>query len=145
MSENHRRPLAGQMNFLERKPPSEREGKIMRSVIARLRYRFGVMLFRRNVGAIKKGDHFVRFGAPGQADLWGFLPASHGARHVEIEVKRPGNEPTDLQLRWLREVNRLGGVAYWGDDVNTIERIMEAVMGGGRIVWLDGVDFDVEM
>ena len=35
--------------------------------------------------------------------------------------------------------------ALWSDNANDAERVMEAVVKGGKVVWGDGVDFWVEM
>jgi hypothetical protein len=123
------------------KVPRERERKILRSIRIRLLHRFGIRLFRRNVGALRDGERFIRFAAPGQADLWGI---DRHARHWELEVKAPGKKPTPAQLAWLKECSRLGCVAFWSDNANDAERVAEAVLGGGRIVW-EGDDFYVEM
>lgn len=125
------------------KIPPPRESKIQRSIIVRLS-RLGIKLWRRNVGAIS-GEHggrrrFVRFGSPGMSDLWG---VDRAGRHWEIECKRPGNKPTELQLAWLKEMSGRGCVAFWSDCANIAERVAEAIIGGGNIVWREGEDFDV--
>jgi len=122
------------------RPPREKESKIQRSIVVRLQ-RLGVQLYRRNVGAFTDSyGHHVRFAAPGQADLWGF---DRNARHWEIETKRPGNRPTELQLAWLKEMTDCGCVAFWVDNANTADLVTEAVLEGGRIVWREGCDYDV--
>lgn len=127
------------------RPPRERESKVQRSVIVRLR-RLGVVLFRRNVGAMTDPrGNFVRFAAPGQSDLYGLLPASHGGTHVEIEIKSRGNKPTEHQLRWLKEMTARGAVAFWVDNPDSAERIMEAILRGGQIEWHANEDYDVRM
>ena len=119
----------------------ERESKIQRSVIVRLR-RLGVLLYRRNVGAMRVGTRFVRFSSPGQADLWG---VDRTGRHWEIECKRPGNRPTPKQLAWLKEMTASGCVAYWADDALICERVAEAVLQGGNIIWHENENFDVKL
>ncbi len=44
-------------------------------------------LFRRNVGKARIRGYEVRFGLPGQCDLYGYL---RGGRTIEIELKAPG-------------------------------------------------------
>ena len=124
------------------KPPPERESKIQRAIMVRLS-RLGIRLWRRNVGAMTDpSGNFVRFAAPGQSDLWGI---DRNARHWEVEVKRPGNKPTQKQLEWLKDMTARGCVAYWADIANIAELVAEAILAGGRIKWLnDGCDFDVE-
>ena len=124
--------------------PKPRESKVQRAIVERLS-RLGVKLWRRNVGAMTdKAGNFVRFAAAGQSDLYGFLPASHGARHIEIEVKRPGNKPTAAQLAWLKDMTARGAVAFWADDPGVAERVAQAVLNGGRIVWREDGTYDVE-
>lgn len=128
------------------RPPRERETKLMRSVIVRLR-RLGIVLFRRNVATFR-AEHrgktrLIRCGARGQSDLYGYVIGT--ARHVEIETKARGNRPTEYQLAWLRDCTRHGAIAYWGDDCSIIERVMEAVLAGGRIAWREDGTYDVEV
>ena len=119
----------------------ERESKIQRSIVVRLS-RLGITLWRRNVGAMQDGERFIRFASPGQSDLWG---VDQQARHWELEVKRPGNKPTPKQLAWLKGMTARGAVAFWADSANVAERVAEAILAGGQIVWLgDGCDYDVE-
>lgn len=122
--------------------PREKESKVQSSIRVRLR-RLGIVIHRRNTGAMRDGGRFVRFASPGQADLYGWITST--GQHIEIEVKRPGNRPTPRQLEWLKECTRLGAVAYWADNANTAERVAEAVLAGGEIVWGDGDDYDVVM
>lgn len=124
------------------KLPRERESKIQRSIVVRLS-RLGVELLRRNVGAMRDGERFIRFAAAGQSDLWG---TDCQGRHWEIEVKRPGNRPTLRQLAWLKKMTARGCPAYWADSANIAERVAEAILlHGGRIVWHDDDAFDVEI
>jgi len=128
------------------KPPREKENKIQKSTIVRLR-RLGIVLHRRNAGAFAMDDgihkrRWIRSGSKGMADLYGWVIRT--GQHVEIEIKAKGNLPTEYQLAWLKECHRLGALAWWGDDVNVIERVAEAVLDGCKIVWLgDGSDYDV--
>lgn len=122
------------------KPPPERESKIQRSIVVRLQ-RLGITLWRRNVVAYQIENRFVRAGQKFQADLWGI---DRTARHWEIETKRPGNRPTPGQLGWLKAMSARGCVAFWVDSANIAERVADAVLDGGRIVWRDDNNFDVE-
>lgn len=64
------------------------------------------LFYRRNVGAFKAGDRFVRFGVAGQADIAGCIEG----RMVEIEVKRPGQKQRAEQRHWQQAIERCGGV-----------------------------------
>jgi hypothetical protein len=62
----------------------------------------------------------VSLGVMGHPDLYGCLP---GGQHFEIEVKRPGNSPSDLQKQRLAEWSAAGaitGVAYSKEDALAI-------------------------
>jgi hypothetical protein len=124
--------------------PRERESKVLRSIRIRLRHRFGIRLYRRSIGGRREGDRYIPFGRAGEADLYGFMPRSHQNRHIELEVKRPGNKPTLKQIAWLREMHALGCIAMWCDNANDAERCFEAIMRGARVVW-DDRDFWLEM
>lgn len=57
-----------------------------------------------------KSSRFMRFGFPGMADIMGQLRGS--GRFLAIEVKRPGEKPTDDQIAFLDAVNGAGGVGF---------------------------------
>lgn len=92
--------------------------------------------WRRNTGAhsaeyttkagVKK-RRFVRYSEPGQSDVWGIL--SDG-RHLEVEVKRPGDKPTEAQFLWLTTVVAAGGVGIWCDSP---EMLIEKLKAEGLI------------
>jgi hypothetical protein len=125
-----------------------RESDIQRAGMRILKTVYGVPCWRRNTGAMS-GEHrgkswHVRFGVPGMSDVWGFYPVGRGWRHFEWEVKRRGAKPTELQTEWLRKTNEYTGAAFWTDNTLTMCRVMEALMAGGRIIYRDGFNFDVE-
>lgn len=42
-------------------------------------------------------------------------------RFVAIEVKRPGNKPTAVQLQFIEAVNSIGGLAFWADNLQDVK------------------------
>ena len=42
-------------------------------------------------------------------------------RFVAIEVKRPGNKPTAVQLQFITAVNNIGGLAFWADNLQDVK------------------------
>jgi hypothetical protein len=131
-----------EVQAMNTKLPREKESKVQRAIIVRLR-RLGIVLYRRNVMLARTPDgRKFRVEAAGRSDLYGWHMKT--ARHFEIEVKAPGNKPTPKQLAWLKECHANGAVAYWGDGVNDVERVAEAILQGGRIVWGDD-DFWIQM
>ncbi len=58
-----------------------------------------------------------------------------------IEVKRPGRFPTPRQDTVMREINKAGGIAIWGDNVDEIAKQVERQRPTGRRVkgtWQSG-------
>ena len=89
------------------RPPLERE--IQAKIRLALGSRPDVRLWRQGVGMARtESGTVMRFGEPGQADLSGIV-APWGIR-LEVEVKRPGEKPTDAQARWGRMIERFGGI-----------------------------------
>lgn len=66
----------------------------------------------------------VRFGFPGCADILGQLK---DGRLIAIECKRPGGQPTELQVEFLGLVARHRGVALVARGVNDVLKALEAV------------------
>lgn len=92
-----------------------RESDVLKAVMDYLGAQ-GFTVFRRNTGAMVAGKRFVRFSQPGMADLWGVDRRT--GRHIEVEVKRPGEKPTPLQAAWLEAMRKAGAVAFWCDSVD---------------------------
>jgi len=56
-------------------------------------------------------------GNAGWPDVTVLVQDRKGEGHAAfVEVKRPGEEPTKLQAHVLKELNRMGFVAFWSDD-----------------------------
>lgn len=72
---------------------------------------------RMNVGAVKRGARFIRFGEPGMCDITGQLRS--GLR-LEIEMKRPGKQLTEAQRAFIDRVCAAGGVAFVAHDVEEV-------------------------
>lgn len=90
----------------------------------------GIKAWRNNSGvAMMKGRggrmQPVRFGARGQADILGILP---GGRFLAVECKSSTGKTTEDQEAFLREVNRLGGLAIVARSIDDLE----AALPGGR-------------
>ena len=82
----------------------------------------GARFWRRNVIAVPAEyngkKRFIRAGQAGQSDLWGLY---YGV-HCEIEIKRPGEKPTESQAQWIEEIRRLGGIAFWIDSTEDLDK-----------------------
>ena len=42
-------------------------------------------------------------------------------RFVAIEVKKPGNKPTAVQLQFIAAVNNIGGFGFWADNLQDVK------------------------
>lgn len=89
----------------------------------------GIVHWRQNSGAfvVPAGAgsrrRYVRAGMPGVSDIIGLLP---NGRFLAIEVKRPGEQPTELQQAFLSAVNHSGGLAFVARSVNDVQSTLEA-------------------
>lgn len=79
----------------------------------------GGRLLRNNIGAFKdKAGQWIRFGVGGLggSDLMGWM--SPNAKFTVVEVKVPGEEPTEDQYKFLDTINKAGGIGIWADSVD---------------------------
>lgn len=63
---------------------------------------------RRNVGKARdpRTGRVIRFGMPGQADVWGIIDGLH----AEVEMKTDVGKQSKAQKNWQRAVERSGGI-----------------------------------
>lgn len=114
------------------------EKDVQASVLALLQAR-GFHVFRRSVtlataklnpkqaalaaaGIEVKARRFMTAGV-GQADLWGWHRET--GRHLEVEVKRPGNTPTTDQSAWLEKALQGNCIAFWCDSVSSCDAFLK--------------------
>lgn len=85
----------------------------------------GVMVMRNNVGLVKKGPHWIRYGlGNGSADL--IAVVAPWGRFLGIEVKRTkGSKVREDQERWLAVIRRYGGVTGIAKSVEDALRLVE--------------------
>jgi len=106
-------------DFRQLKVRKTMESDVLKSIMAYLKIHPKVAWIARiNTGAMLIDHRFVRFGFNGCSDIIGQLK---DGRFLAVEVKRPGNVPTKLQNAFIQMVNDNGGLAFWADDVFTVE------------------------
>lgn len=66
----------------------------------------------------RHGSQYSEAGAPD-------INACYQGRSVQIEVKRPGEKPTRIQLKRLREWQEAGAVVGWVTDLEGVKKIIE--------------------
>ncbi len=99
---------------------SPKESDIQRAVLAALKLRRDVVVWRNNTGTMKQTyrgrERLIRFGLDGQADITGLIKP-WGTR-LEIEVKRPGGRLTDHQQSFAGMVRSAGGVYFVAHSID---------------------------
>lgn len=101
----------GHLAVGERVQRVEPESSVLKRVQEALWAVGGVHVMRNNVGAIRKGRRFIRYGlGVGSADVVAIVAPT--GRWLCIETKRPKNsKETEAQTRWLEMVRRYGAIA----------------------------------
>lgn len=105
-----------------RKPGTVLEKDVVRAIVQAFRAR-KITLFQTDAGvagmrnALAEGARGYSALPAGFPDLMGVVPGS--GRACFIEVKRPGNKPTDAQTAFLARVRGLGAIAFWADSVES--------------------------
>lgn len=117
-----------------RRLPIPLERDVQRAILAYLRAR-GVLCWRNNTAKVAipaeggKARRFLRAGLVGSADILGCF----GGRLLALEVKRPGERPTPVQVAFLRSVQEAGGIAFWADGLDVAARVLDAIEAGCRV------------
>jgi hypothetical protein len=114
---------------MARKPPPPLEKHIQKVCLDWLNLQPGFFFFRVNSGAMA-GNHkgkrwFMRFtSAVGCSDIIGGILG----RWTVIEVKRPGEHPTEEQLAFLKRVRHNGGIALC---IHSLEELIDGLRKHG--------------
>ena len=81
-----------------------------------------IMLYLRGVpGCLVRKRHGTVMGVAGDPDLYGSLRG----RHFELEVKRAGNPPTQLQVRRIEEWAAAGAIVGIVHDVREVREALD--------------------
>ena len=88
----------------------------------------GCTIWRNNTGAYKDGNRYIRYGlAKGSSDLIGLTKCG---RFLAVEVKRPGQKPTNDQINFINHVTAKNGVAFVAYSVDdAINKLRERMNG----------------
>lgn len=75
-------------------------------------------VWRMNTGGMSASyggkKRFIKFGPTGQSDIQGIGPSGV---FLAIELKRPGEKPSDSQTDYLNKINKFGGIGFYCDSV----------------------------
>lgn len=117
-------------------------GDVMRQVQAYAKM-LGLHLERQNTGAARYpnadgSERLVRYGTPGAGDLVGVIPSGpNEGRHIEVECKATNELPTMHQFDRIVRINQAGGIAFWVDSLEMAMYVLQEIMKGARIRYLD--------
>lgn len=106
---------------------SKRSGPLESTIVKQIKDKLyeilpGIVLLKR---------HGTPFGITGHPDLYG----CYQGRHIEIEVKRPGEEPTDLQRKRLAEWAAAGAITGCAHSkTEAVELVLRGLNPTVRIV-----------
>ncbi len=107
-----------------------RESDIQTAIRTYLQLR-GCVVVRVNSGAIvindERGRRMYRGAKAGTSDLLVCLP---WGQFAAVEVKVPGEKPTDLQRAFLESVTAAGGVAVVATGIEDVEGLFERRKNG---------------
>ena len=73
--------------------------------------------FRMNTGAVQDSGRFIRYGVPGQPDIFLILKG----RFIGIEVKTRTGRQSEAQKQWQRNCERAGGLYILARSVHDVE------------------------
>lgn len=103
-----------------------KEADIQRAIIDILEYSGWVVVKVNNVGIYKKAtDSYI---PPRQKGISDLLCCAPNGRFVAIEVKKPGNKPTEHQSEFLERVRATGGVGLVIDNPDTAIKLVQEVV-----------------
>ena len=111
-----------------------RESDMQRACLDLLALHPSIDVWRQNTAGVRrevmdkrtrqKRTFWSFVGRKGVSDIVGMTV--NGAKWVAIEVKRPGEEPTDDQSEFLANVTKRGGYACWVDSVEQLDAQLKA-------------------
>lgn len=98
-----------------------RESALVNQILSYLNLS-GHYVQRTNSGAIRLQNpighqRFIKLAKAGTADVTG---CSKDGRFIAVEAKIKPNKPTDLQLAYLNEIERRGGIAFVAYDLDDV-------------------------
>ncbi len=96
------------------------ENALQRACLEFLRLR-GVMAWRNNTGAYKRGKGYISYGATGSGDIFAIVRG----RFVSIECKIGRNQPTADQKLWAAQVDDAGGMAVVARTLDDVQDAIE--------------------
>lgn len=111
-----------------RKKPVQHELKLQHAIVDYLRY-CGIFCWVTYQPLMGRGHFKMYHGSSrGVADILGIF----NGRPLAIEVKRPGNKPTEVQKEFLQKFEKKGGIAFVAYSLDEVIGILALGKGGAR-------------
>lgn len=87
-------------------------------LLKRIPKHFPARVWRQNVIAAKRGDQFIRAGAPGMADISGIIRIGDKGYRLEIEVKIGRDDLSQAQIKFQNMIVSHGGIYLVARDAD---------------------------
>lgn len=81
-----------------------------------------IMNYIRSIGGLPIKQNQI--GIYAQAGVPDIIACIKG-RFVAIEVKKPKKKPTAIQYTWLESINKIGGLAFYADNLKIVKDTIE--------------------
>lgn len=81
-----------------------------------------IMDYIRSIGGLPIKQNQI--GIYAQAGVPDIIACIKG-RFVAIEVKKPKKKPTAIQYAWLEAINKIGGLAFYADNLQIVKDTIE--------------------
>jgi hypothetical protein len=112
-----------QKKTLARQSP---EKTVLKECLEYLQLR-GIYAYRQNTGAAEYTDkagkkRMVKYGKPGASDIVGVMP---GGRFIAVECKAPAGRLSELQKQFLKDIERMGGLAIVARSWTDIDQALK--------------------
>lgn len=77
-----------------------------------------IMNYIKSIGGLPvKFNNMGIYATAGVSDILACIKG----RFVAIEVKKPGGKPSALQLNFIDAINKIGGLAFWADNLDDVK------------------------
>ena len=85
-----------------------------------------IIRYLRSQGCRAWKVHMSMYGDTGQPDVEALCLVSYQefAVPLYIEVKQPGKKPTPLQMKRIRDLNKVGACAFWTDNLQDVKNVI---------------------
>lgn len=117
----HLRKVTGSPTASNKRPKSQPENEVKNACLRWLKDR-DIYAWRNNTGMVWSGNHPIRFGLVGSADIIGLLP---DGRFLAVECKSKTGKQSDVQKRFQENIEQNHGVYVLAYGVEDLEEALQ--------------------